>query len=153
MTISRRTVFIYLICLLFIGILHHVDHILRYDHSGWPFRPEVTAFTFSLLVYPIIFSLFRSKNKIYRVCVSLLLALLIISAHIFLETPADEFHTWAQNSSTFASSLGHPNLLNVRSSILGAISTIIAMLLNVGIIFLPFIFWKADQTPPKAYKN
>lgn len=24
-----------------IGVLHHADHVLRVNHSGWPFRPEV----------------------------------------------------------------------------------------------------------------
>ena len=37
-----------------LGILHHIDHVLRGDHAGWPFRPEVTAFTFTLLIYPIL---------------------------------------------------------------------------------------------------
>ena len=33
------------------GLLHHVDHVVRGKHSGWPFVEEVTPFTFSLLVY------------------------------------------------------------------------------------------------------
>lgn len=37
-----------------LGILHHIDHILRVDHSGWPFREVVTPFTFSLFAYPIL---------------------------------------------------------------------------------------------------
>ncbi|VXC84113.1 hypothetical protein [Sphingomonas sp. AX6] len=37
-----------------LGILHHIDHVLRVDHSGWPFRDVVTPFTFSLLAYPIL---------------------------------------------------------------------------------------------------
>ena len=37
-----------------IGMFHHVDHVLRFDHSGWPFKAEVTTFTFSLLVYPVV---------------------------------------------------------------------------------------------------
>ena len=32
-----------------VGFLHHVDHVLRFDHSGWPFVPQVNAFTYSLL--------------------------------------------------------------------------------------------------------
>jgi len=31
-----------------------LDHVLRVDHSGWPFRPGVTPFTFSLIVYPVV---------------------------------------------------------------------------------------------------
>ena len=37
-----------------IGLVHHTDHVLRVDHSGWPFRPDVNPFTFSLLAYPIL---------------------------------------------------------------------------------------------------
>ena len=36
-----------------LAFLHHVDHVLRADNSGWPFTPDVTPFTISLLVYPI----------------------------------------------------------------------------------------------------
>lgn len=33
---------------------HHVDHIIRGNHVGWPFGPEVTPFTLSLAVYPAV---------------------------------------------------------------------------------------------------
>lgn len=36
------------------GILHHTDHVIRGNHSGWPFQEEVTPFTFSLLVYALL---------------------------------------------------------------------------------------------------
>ena len=36
-----------------LAVLHHLDHVLRADNSGWPFTPDVTPFTISLLVYPI----------------------------------------------------------------------------------------------------
>ena len=36
------------------GVLHHVDHVVRGNHSGWPFKEEVTPFTFSLLVYALL---------------------------------------------------------------------------------------------------
>jgi hypothetical protein len=36
------------------GVLHHVDHVVRGNHSGWPFVEEVTPFTFSLLVYALL---------------------------------------------------------------------------------------------------
>jgi hypothetical protein len=36
------------------GILHHLDHVVRGNHSGWPFIEEVTPFTFSLLVYALL---------------------------------------------------------------------------------------------------
>lgn len=46
-----------------LGVLHHTDHVLRFDHSGWPFRDVVTPFTFSLLVYPFfIWAFFRGAG-------------------------------------------------------------------------------------------
>jgi len=36
------------------GAAHHIDHIIRGNHVGWPLIPEVTAFTYSLVVYPLI---------------------------------------------------------------------------------------------------
>jgi len=45
-----------LVAILIVGFIHHTDHVLRFDHSGWPFRPEVNPFTFSLLAYPILLS-------------------------------------------------------------------------------------------------
>jgi hypothetical protein len=36
------------------GIGHHIDHIIRGNHVGWPLTPEINAFTFSLLSYPFV---------------------------------------------------------------------------------------------------
>jgi hypothetical protein len=36
------------------GILHHVDHVVRGNHSGWPFEEAATPFTFSLLIYALL---------------------------------------------------------------------------------------------------
>lgn len=33
---------------------HHADHVIRGNHTGWPVTDEVTPFTYSLAVYPII---------------------------------------------------------------------------------------------------
>ena len=37
-----------------LGIGHHADHLVRGNHVGWPVTPEVNAFTFSLVIYPLI---------------------------------------------------------------------------------------------------
>ncbi len=34
---------------------HHLDHVVRGNHTGWPVTDHATAFTYSLLVYPLIF--------------------------------------------------------------------------------------------------
>lgn len=36
------------------SIGHHIDHIIRGNHVGWPIIPEVTPFTYSLGFYPVI---------------------------------------------------------------------------------------------------
>lgn len=36
------------------GVGHHVDHVIRGNHVGWPLIPEVTPFTYSLGFYPVI---------------------------------------------------------------------------------------------------
>jgi hypothetical protein len=33
---------------------HHVDHVIRGNHVGWPVTDEVNAFTYSLGIYPLI---------------------------------------------------------------------------------------------------
>ena len=33
---------------------HHIDHIIRGNHIGWPLTAEVNAFTYSLGIYPLI---------------------------------------------------------------------------------------------------
>jgi Zn-dependent membrane protease YugP len=35
-------------------IFHHVDHVVRGNHSGWSFQEAVTPFTFSLLIYALL---------------------------------------------------------------------------------------------------
>ena len=36
------------------GIFHHIDHVVRGNHSGWPFEEAVTPFTLSLLIYSLL---------------------------------------------------------------------------------------------------
>lgn len=39
---------------LVLAVGHHLDHIIRGNHVGWPLTAEVNAFTFSLIIYPLI---------------------------------------------------------------------------------------------------
>lgn len=51
--IPQRLVGLLVIISLF-GIGHHIDHVIRGNHVGWPLTSEINAFTFSLLSYPFI---------------------------------------------------------------------------------------------------
>src|SRR5215469_11665673 len=83
------------------GLLHHIDHVLRVDHSGWPFRPEVNPFTFSLLAYPILlFALFGPARLFWLRWLLLLVgAAFTLWAHTLIETPAMQYAMWAHNHS------------------------------------------------------
>ncbi|WP_336034809.1 hypothetical protein [Halobacterium yunchengense] len=37
-----------------LGAAHHVDHVVRGNHVGWPLTPHVNAFTYSLAMYPLV---------------------------------------------------------------------------------------------------
>lgn len=43
---------------------HHVDHVVRGNHVGWPLIEQVTPFTYSFAVYPMILvGLFLSLRR------------------------------------------------------------------------------------------
>lgn len=50
----RRTLLTFASSATTFSVLHHTDHAIRGNHSGWPFQAEVTSFTFSLLIYALI---------------------------------------------------------------------------------------------------
>jgi hypothetical protein len=37
-----------------LGLAHHVDHVIRGNHVGWPLTPHVNPFTYSLAIYPLL---------------------------------------------------------------------------------------------------
>jgi hypothetical protein len=37
-----------------LGRAHHVDHVVRGNHVGWPVAPGINSFTYSLVIHPII---------------------------------------------------------------------------------------------------
>ena len=119
-----------------VAVLHHADHILRIDHSGWPFLSSVSPFTYSLLAYPILASIYRARNKPwYRVAATAFLFLFTAAAHIFFEPLSDKYHTWTYGSNR-KYHVGEMNLLGVHSRWLGIASIAIAVLLSVALLLL-----------------
>ncbi|MEX5258039.1 hypothetical protein [Kocuria arenosa] len=51
--VNRRLYALILIALL-LAVGHHLDHLIRGNHVGWPVTDQVNAFTFSLIIYPLI---------------------------------------------------------------------------------------------------
>jgi hypothetical protein len=119
-----------------LAFLHHLDHVLRADNSGWPFTPDVTPFTISLLVYPIFvldFLLLRDRPWLRVGLVAILFVALQVT-HAIVEPPADQYGTWANGTSAVPHALGQPNLLDVASPVLGAVSVAVSSLLSVAVL-------------------
>jgi hypothetical protein len=119
-----------------LAVLHHLDHVLRADNSGWPFTPDVTPFTISLLVYPIFaldFLLLRKRPWVRVGLVAILFVALQVT-HAIVEPPADQYGTWANGTSAVPHALGQSNLLDTASPVLGALSVAISSLLSLTVL-------------------
>lgn len=106
-----------------VGLVHHADHVLRVEHSGWPFTGEVTPFTFSLAVYPValIVLLLRSRPWL-RAGLAAGIFLVTQGAHVLVETPAHQYAAWADADGT--------NLLGIASPALGLVAAGWSLLLS-----------------------
>ena len=119
-----------------LAVLHHLDHVLRADNSGWPFTPDITPFTISLLVYPIFaldFLLLRKRPWVRVGLVAFLFVALQVT-HAIVEPPADQYGTWANGTSAVPHALGQPNLPDIASPVLGALSVAVSSLLSLAVL-------------------
>jgi hypothetical protein len=53
-TSLTRMFYLFVLLPAVLGAAHHVDHVVRGNHVGWPVSPEVNAFTYSLAIYPLL---------------------------------------------------------------------------------------------------
>ena len=138
-----------------LAVLHHLDHALRADNSGWPFTPDLTPFTISLLVYPIFvldFLLLRDRPWIRVGLVAILFVALQVT-HAIVEPPADQYGTWANGTSAVPHALGQPNLLDTASPVLGALSVAVSSLLSLTVLAALVLLARearANQRQPAA---
>jgi hypothetical protein len=99
--------------------------VLRYNHSGWPFRPEVNTFTYSLAVYLIIGVVLLARGwPRLRIGLSALLVLFPTLAHIFVETPMAQYRTWAEEPQV--------NLLGLSAPLMGVLAVAITAMLSLS---------------------
>ena len=125
-----------------VGFLHHIDHVLRFDHSGWPFVPQVTVFTYSLLVYPAIAALLLARGWArMRVVLAFLLFLFPTMAHIFIETPVDQYSTWCSS---------RVNLLAVDSPVAGVAAGAITIVLSTSAFIMFLAYVREARDSPQA---
>ena len=60
----RRTLYTLTLLAAGMSLGHHLDHVIRGNHVGWPVSGEINAFTASLVIYPIIvtgLALYRAR--------------------------------------------------------------------------------------------
>lgn len=118
-----------------IGLVHHADHVLRADNSGWPFTAQVTPFTASLLVYPIMLLALRARSRPWlRVGLVAAVYLATQAAHLVVERPGEQYHTWAHGVSADPAALGAPNLLGIASPTLGLLAAGWSLLLSAALL-------------------
>lgn len=138
-----------------LALVHHIDHVLRADNSGWPFTADVTPFTISLLVYPILaadFLLLRDKLQV-RIALVGILFIALQAAHYVFEPPRHQYGTWADGVSSSPHAHGQPNLLDLSSPALGvasiAVSTLLSAAVLVALVLLirELVLTSKDRTP------
>jgi hypothetical protein len=134
-----------------LAFLHHVDHVLRADNSGWPFTSDVTPFTVSLVVYPIFlldFLLLRRRPWV-RVGLVAVLFVALLAVHAVFETPADQYGTWANGVSSVPHAVGRPNLLEIASPAMGVVSVAVSALLSAAVLFALVLLVGEARRPPR----
>ena len=116
-----------------LALVHHIDHVLRVDNNGWPFRSDVTPFTYSFLVYAIIAVVWFARGwPRLRVGASAMLASATL-AHAWLDTPAAQYTTWAARPEA--------NWLATSSPVLGALAVLLTFLVPLAAVgvFVAFV--------------
>ena len=94
----------------------------------------MTPFTFSLLVYVLIgLALVLRGFPRTRVAIAAVLFLFATLAHIFLETPVDQYRTWASGAEV--------NLLHANAPVLGVAAAVITVLLSAFALATLAAFW------------
>ena len=116
-----------------LALVHHVDHVLRVDNNGWPFRSEVMPFTYSFLVYAIIGIVWFTRGwPRLRVAASAIMASATL-AHLWLDTPAAQYITWAARPEA--------NWLAASSPVLGGMAVLLTFLVPIAAVgaFVAFV--------------
>ncbi|GAC1403559.1 MAG: hypothetical protein NVSMB64_05520 [Candidatus Velthaea sp.] len=132
-----------------LGLLHHTDHVLRADHSGWPFTDHLTPFTPSLLAYAFLYGAyhFRSRPRVSAALVGIVL-LFVLLAHVFIETPYQQYDVWATGVSHLPHSMSQPNILHVTSPPLGIAAVTLSILLALALLVTTLSFWRDTRESP-----
>ena len=107
-----------------VGATHHVDHVLRQNHSGFPFQREVTPFTYSLAIYPLaIGGYVLDAGPNYWILFESLSFVGLGLAHTLIEPPDHQYRPWVDGS----------NMLGIQSPVAGRTAQAVSILLHASI--------------------
>lgn len=137
-----------------LAFLHHIDHVLRADNSGWPFTSDITPFTISLAIYPIFLLDFLVLRRRVWVRVGLVAVLFValLMVHAVFEPPAHQYGTWAEGVSSVPHAVGQPNLLGIASPALGVASVVVSTALSLAVLAaLILLLGEARRSPRDTY--
>lgn len=84
------------IAALLLAALHHLDHALRGTHIGWPLTPDVTPFTYTLAIYPLITLGFVVRSARYWLTIAVGGVVLLAAVHTAIEQPGEILGGYAQ---------------------------------------------------------
>jgi hypothetical protein len=74
---------------LVLAAVHHVDHVLRGTHVGWPVTTEVSPFTYTLAIYPLIGLGFVVRSARYWLTIAVGGVVLLAAVHTVIEQPGE----------------------------------------------------------------
>lgn len=88
-TIPRQPSYAWHVAALLLAALHHLDHVLRGTHVGWPVTPDVNTFTYTLLIYPLIALGFLLRSARYWLAIAIGGVVLLSVVDVAVEQPAE----------------------------------------------------------------
>jgi len=72
-----------------LAALHHLEHVLRGTHVGWPVNGEVNTFTYTLAIYPVVLLGFVVRSARYWLFAAAGGLALLTAVHLFIERPGE----------------------------------------------------------------
>jgi hypothetical protein len=140
-----------------LGLVHHADHVLRADHYGFPFKPQVTLFTFTLGFYVIFATVLWARSHPWSRVWAMAFVVVATLLRTMIEPPQQIWGTWADNVSRPAPLFtpdGSKNQLNVESPLLAVLAIVDVLLLQAAMIGALVLFiGEARRGRPRADRS
>jgi hypothetical protein len=119
--------------------------------AAGPFTPRVTPFTFSLAVYVFMIAALMLRTRPWlRLAIMVPVFGFAQFAHMGMETPHDQYNTWAAGISDFADAFGQPNLLGIASPTAGYFAVVLSVSLSLALLATLWSLWMDARASGRA---